>query len=608
MRMMPTRYALPKAATIKKQVAEIEHVQPPLKGLSLATRNTPGDPQSATILQNFTIEDDRIQVRAGYRKKATRGTAPVWHLIPYYGAPTALLAASNHELWNALSGALVRGGFTSDDWHWTSFSNLSQVKYSVMVNGADGVWSWDGGFTASGATVNVTTVTKAASAVITVSNIAGFTNGMSVNIYGATGTWAVINGVRTISSVGTPANSFTIAADTTAATGTVNAGVTATPAGSIVHETVSARASDPWVVPAQFQIVVSHQNRLWFADNANLAVYYLPIQTKSGEVTPLPLNAIFRRGGSIRAMATWTMDGGRGMDDNLVIFSTNGEAVIYSGTDPDSVDAWQLVGVFHFDSPMSKHCVVNYGGDLYVLISTGLVPMTTLIRAETEQLGQIDRNVISVFLKDAIKYRNNLGWQTFLNPSSGRLFCNMPQGSTNVYKQLVRHMPRAIWSEFQGVPARCWNWIDPIVYFGDDKGNVFEMHPAFLNDDGQPILADVMMAWNQFKTPAKKHFTMIQAYMITDGDPRPVIDINVDYDDADAVNTPDISFAQGGALWNVTDWNAEYWATDSQRVVTLWNGVAPLGRVGAVRTTVKVHNCIFAIAGWDVSFERGSIL
>ncbi len=76
---------------------------------------------------------------------------------------------------------------------------------------------------------------------------------------------------------------------------------------------------------------------------------------------------------------------------------------------------------------MSKHSTVNWGGDLYCLISTGLVPMTTMIRAETEQLGQADKNVISLFLADSARHRDKKGWQAFLNPSSQRLYCNMPQ-------------------------------------------------------------------------------------------------------------------------------------------------------------------------------------
>ena len=91
-------------------------------------------------------------------------------------------------------------------------------------------------------------------------------------------------------------------------------------------------------------------NRLWFADSANLAVYYLPLQQKTGEVKVLPLNAMFKRGGSIRAMYTWTIDGGMGLDDQLVIFSTNGECVIYGGIDPDADGDFQLVGIFRFDA------------------------------------------------------------------------------------------------------------------------------------------------------------------------------------------------------------------------------------------------------------------
>jgi hypothetical protein len=292
------------------------------------------------------------------------------------------------------------------------------------------------------------------------------------------------------------------------------------------------------------------------------------------------------------------------MDDQRVIFSTNGECVIYSGTDPDA--DFNLVGIFRFDSPMSKHCTVNWGGELYCLVSTGLVPMSTLIRAETEQLGQSDRNVISLFMADSVRYRAFLGWQAFLNPSSQRLFCNIPQGGGH-YRQLVRHMPRPVWAEWADIPSRCWNWIDPYVYFGDDKGNVYQMHPQYLNDDGNPIRIDVQMAWSQYKTPAVKQFKMIQVYLTTDGDPHPLVDFKVNYDYTPAVNQPDASFAQAGGVWDVAIWDVDYWATGT-RAVRLWNGVKGLGRVGAPRLTALIKDCQFSVTGWDVIYEAGSAL
>ena len=98
--------------------------------------------------------------------------------------------------------------------------------------------------------------------------------------------------------------------------------------------------------------VLSHMNRLWFANSTDLALYYLPVQTMTGTMSVLPLNAYFKRGGTIRAITTWTLDGGAGMNAMLVIFSTNGEAAIYTGADPDAVDgSFKLVGRLSFRQP-----------------------------------------------------------------------------------------------------------------------------------------------------------------------------------------------------------------------------------------------------------------
>jgi hypothetical protein len=615
MRLLPSRYFHPSQPLVVKKggVSRVSHFAAPLKGLNLSTALTPGDPLTAPILTNFYVEEDRITCRAGFRKVATMpGLAPIWHLVPHYGEPERLLAATNHTLCNAVDGTLVRSGFTSDDWHWTSFANLAQKKYTVMVNGADGVWSWDGGLAADGAAVSLAAgaISKADPAVVTVTagEIGNFHNGMDVRIAGAIGDFAVCNGNHIIASVGTPPNTFTLPGiDTSAATGTSAAGTTATPLGSFIKETVTATPGENWINPDQFQIVVSHMNRLFFADNTNLAIYYLPIQQKTGEVSVLPMNAMFRRGGAIRALATWSIDGGTGMDDMLVCFSTNGEAVIWRGLDPD--EDFTMVGIFRFDAPMSKHCVINYGGDLYALIPTGVVPMTTTIRSETENLGKEDKSVISYFLKTAINFRDRPGWELFLNPSTGRLFANIPTGAANGYDQMIRHMPQPLWSQFKDVPARTWNWLDPFVYFGDDFGAVYEMHPKYQSDDGQPIVVDVQTAWNLFKTASVKHFKMLYPHIITDGGtpPRAYVEVKVDYDTKFPVNQPDIFTGGQQATWDEAVWDVDYWVTGS-RTEGNWQGVSALGRVGAVRLRVGVLDCTFSITGWDVIYETGGIM
>ena len=522
MRMMPSRYAQPKPLQVKRQVANVKHISAPLKGLSLTSKIGQGDPLTATVLDNFVIEENAIRCRAGTQLTHAFANHPIETLLPYYGAPNKLAAATNGEV-RLFDGTLVKAGFTGNDWSWTSFSNLSSIDYTVAVNGINGVWSWDGG-----------------------------------------------------SVVGT----------------------------SMVKEVVTAPATDPWVVPDQFNIVLAHMNRLWFADKSNLAVYYLPIQQKSGAVAILPLNAYFRRGGTIAAMYTWTLDSGVNSNDQLVIFSTNGECVIYTGVDPAT--DFSIAGIFRFDAPMSKQSVANYGGELYVLISTGVVPMSTLMRAESETLGVSDQSVFSNFFAASQRHSDNPGWGLIVNPSSGRLIANIPQGGVNKYSQMVRFMPSAIWSSWSALPSRCWGWVNDRLYFGSDDGKVYEINPSFLNDNGQPIKIDVQMAWTNFGTPASKQFKMVLPYIQSDGTPHPYVDLKVDYDTSAPTNQPDVTEALDGSFWDVADWDTATWA-GAVRVQSNWSGVAAIGRVGAPRLTALVLNAEFVLTGWDVLYESGSV-
>ena len=49
---------------------------------------------------------------------------------------------------------------------------------------------------------------------------------------------------------------------------------------------------------------------------------------------------------------------------------------------------------------------------------------------------------------------------------------------------------------------------------------------------------------------------MILPYILTDGDPQPVIDVDVDYDSSAPYNTPDITGADPtSAAWNSATWD-----------------------------------------------------
>lgn len=610
MRMLPNRsLTIGKPFQVKTRVSEVEHIVAPLKGLDLSMQKTTGKPLTGPVLDNWVINEDRCDCRPGtkqlYKDVAAR---PVETIVPFYGFPADMAIATNEKLMK-VDGSVLHAGFTSNDWSWTSFANLGKQDYTVMANGTDGVWSWDGNENQDSASIAATKLDKTNPAQVTVAaaDIGKFVNGQRVRIAGATGAMTAANGLQTVTSVGTPANTFSLAGiDLSAAAAAQTTGVSAVIVGSVVKEPLTLSGSGTsWFNQDRIHIVLTHQNRVWFADRDNLAVYYLPIQQKSGALKQLPLNAYFKRGGTVRAVYTWSIDGGNGLDDKLVVFSSNNECAIYSGTDPDT--DFELKGVFRFDSPMSKHCVVNYGGELHVLISTGLVPLSTLIRAESEKLGNSDRGVVSAFQSVAEKYRDRNGWAVILDHSSGRMICNMPLGAANRYKQMVRKMPTTFYASWSALPSRCWQWIDSRLYIGTDDGRVLEVSPRYLNDDGQAIRVDMQPSWSNFKTPAWKDFKMIRPYITTDGEPKPFVDVKVDYDGSPPTNQPDVSFSQAGADWETGTWDEDYWA-GGDIVVAAWNGVASAGNVGAPRLVAYINNCHFGVSGFDVLYERGSVM
>lgn len=607
MRQAVSRYASKgqPLTTKKGAIAKVKHLQAPTKGLSDNSQLVGGDALTASLLDNWIVEKDRVTVRPGIRRQlALVSKTPIETIVPFYGFPSTVALAQGGSLFNS-SGALLRAGFQLNDWAWTAFSNLGVNDYTVLVNGADGVWSWDGGSVAPSPPVSPVAISKSDPAVVTVAagDAGRFAVGATVYISGATGSWTMLNGPHKITAVAAP--TFTLGnVNTVPATGTMPAGITIVDAGSVQPEVITAPPGESWVNPNAFHVVLSHMNRLWFADPANLAVYYLPLQSKSGALKLLPLNALFRRGGFIVAIHTWTLDGGAGVEDQLVIFSSGGEAVIFGGTDPDS--DFQVTGIFRFDSPMSKHSVFNYGGDLYVLISTGLVPLSTMLRAESEQLGQADKNVADQFWELIRHKRYIAGFQVILDYDAGWAICNIPTGALNTYRQLIRFMPDPVWASWSNLPSRCWQWIDGKMLVGSDDGVLYEFTKDALNDDGRPIVADLQLSWSMYDSSAIKAFRMISPYVITDGTPRPYVDIRVDYDFSPPTNQPDVSFGViGGATWDVAVWDVDYW-TPPPRAKALWNGVAALGRVAAPRVKVAVSNCTFSLAGFDVVYEPGA--
>jgi hypothetical protein len=170
-RIAPSHYATGAApARVKRSpVSVTRHLAPPLKGLSVFAKTAgTADEMTAPILSNWIVEEDRITVRPGSKLLLTLPeTKAIQTLIPYYGTTQDLGLAVQDKVYNA-SGVVLASGFTSGNWNWTSFSNLSDTEYTVACNGSQGVWAWDGLANPPSGTIAVTRLSKTNPAKITV--------------------------------------------------------------------------------------------------------------------------------------------------------------------------------------------------------------------------------------------------------------------------------------------------------------------------------------------------------------------------------------------------------------------------------------------------------
>src|SRR5262245_15629203 len=101
------------------------------------------------------------------------------------------------------------------------------------------------------------------------------------------------------------------------------------------------------VDPDSFCYVMEWKKRLWFIEKDTANAWYLPAGQITGTATKFSFGEQFSRGGDLAALANWTVDGGAGIDDQLVAVGRQGNIAIYQGTDPDVANSFNARGVWN---------------------------------------------------------------------------------------------------------------------------------------------------------------------------------------------------------------------------------------------------------------------
>ena len=332
-----------------------------------------------------------------------------------------------------------------------------------------------------------------------------------------------------------------------------------------------------------------HQRRLWFGEVDSLSAWYLAPNAISGAATEFPLAGIADLGGYIMAMGTWSRDSGAGQDDVAVFVTSEGQAIVYAGTDPASASTWQLVGVFRIGKPIGRRCMMKAGADLVMITQDGFVTASSILTVDRTQADRVAlSSQINRAVNDAVRdYGSVYGWQPILYPKGTQMLFNVPLSSTESHQYVFNTITGAP-ARFTGMNANCWALAGDNLYFAGSDGTVF-LADNGMSDNGSNIAGDVLQAFSYFRSSqVTKAFKLCEPVFESTGDPNAALDLNIDFQVRQPTGTSSPS-ATTSARWGISKWGIGVWGTNGQ-IFRGWRGVRGIGRAAALRIRVNSQN------------------
>lgn len=305
----------------------------------------------------------------------------------------------------------------------------------------------------------------------------------------------------------------------------------------------------------ELSYVEVYRQRLFFAKAGSLVLCYLPVNSIAGTATSYDLGAIFRRGGEIISMGTWTLDGGVGPEDQLAVVTSNGEIAVFAGNDPSNPASWGLRGVYFIGRPLGERPLFKYGGDLLFLSENGLYPLSAAIQSSAiERTRSVTENIRQYFNDAARDFASFEGWQVFAMPDIPLLLVNIPSEPNK--RQVIMHAQTGAWGTLTGWNAYSFARVGTTVYFSTSNA-VYRVGGA--SDNGANITSTLIQAYSDFGYPLAKQVTMVRPFFVTQGNFNYTLGVTDDFKSLMASTSLSKNDLAGASLWGSAIWGSAVW-------------------------------------------------
>lgn len=348
------------------------------------------------------------------------------------------------------------------------------------------------------------------------------------------------------------------------------------------------------------------KRRVWFVERDTLSAWYLATDAIAGPATEFAFSAQFRRGGYLKAILNWTVDGGSGSDDYLVAITSEGEAAIYKGTDPASAATFALVGVYYIGVPVGDRFYSQLGGDILLLTAEGLVPLSRYLQSQTvNKTTFLTDRIQQLISQEVSAYGSVQGWEVRVHLADNVVLLQVPGGEVGSRYQYCMSLITGGWSRLLVSPAVCWMVVGDQLYFGGDTKTYNGWVPG--PDDGEPVPYTLFPAFTDFRTPTtQKRLTLSRLTIESDLAPALVTQAMLDYNQAYYPQTP-VATAPTGAFWDVALWDSTVWGADTS-IYRPWYSLAGLGYVATQVIQGASAGSVLRFIACDYVYEPGGLL
>lgn len=348
------------------------------------------------------------------------------------------------------------------------------------------------------------------------------------------------------------------------------------------------------------------KGRLIFIQKDTLAFWYLAAGVAGGALTKFDLSGVAQKGGYIMAVGSWTLDSGAGPDDRIVFVTSEGELIVYQGTDPSSANTWALVGRFTISKPLGRKCILKQGADLIILTQNGAFHINTLIQATGANFSDaLSRKIENAFNDAARSYGSNYGWKAVVLPLHSAALVNIPVAEGGLHYQYVMNTITKSWCRFIG-----WDG-DDFQVFNDElyycQGTKVIKAWTGVADQGANISALGKTAFSYFgNNSQQKIFKMFRPMLSVNGTLTYLAGIDIDFESKEVIGVA--GAVASGSLWGTAVWGVATWGS-SNNIIRNWVSISEWpGYAASAKLKIETNVVTVKWLSCDFVFEDGGIL